>query len=119
MSLEADREALSGALTGQPGITSTSAYAPSAPKPGSVWTVLRSVPVNTVGFGQTAEWSVIIVLPQNLGQADAMMDAGLLAWMDALRPHMSVTEAAPVNVQVGTGNTTLPAVSIAGRRELT
>lgn len=117
MSLEQDREALVGALAGTPGITATSAYAPSSPRSGSVWAVLRSVQKDAVGFGLTAEWSVIIAVPQNPREADTFMDAGLTAWIAALRPQMSVTEATPVTVQIGTGNTTIPAISIAGRRE--
>ncbi len=118
MSFVADREALAGALAGTTGITSASAYAPSAPRAGSAWVVLTGVPKDATGPGFTAEWSVIIAVPTNPREADVFVDNGLSSWLAALRREMTITGATPVTVQIGQGNTTMPAFSIAGRREL-
>ena len=63
-----------------------------------------------------AFWNVVLMLPQDLAEAEQFLEAKLPALREALAEHMAVTSARPQRLEIpGVG--VLPGVFVNGHRE--
>lgn len=113
MSLANDREAFRAALAAVSGLTAYQ-YAPTSPAPLDVWPQLSSNGVNPQ-FPASAEWSVVLPLSQDIGEAETRLDTHITPVRNALAPVMSLTSIKPGRITVA--GTELLAVEFIGRRE--
>lgn len=67
-------------------------------------------------FGDVGRWNVVVVLPQDQGDAERFQDAHVPDLLAALGPHFTIQEVVPQQLNIsGVGN--LPCVFINGSRE--
>lgn len=89
-------------------------YFRQSTKPGSA--VVRKDRVTYPNkFGGLVTWQVLVMLPQDLASAEKYMDEKVPALVDALAPHLVVTEAVAQQLALETG--AVPIVLIQGTRE--
>lgn len=69
-------------------------------------------------FGGIAHWNVVLVLPQDLAEAEKYLEANLPDLKTALEPHLFITTVQLQRLQLD-GVGILPIASINGHREAT
>lgn len=67
-------------------------------------------------FGGIVTWQILVMLPQDIAQAEKYLEAKAPALVAALSEHMVVRTVAPQQIQIE-GAQILPALVISGTRE--
>lgn len=83
--------------------------------PGTVYPRLERIEYPNA-FGGIAYWNVVLVLPQELDQAEKYLEQKLPALKAAIEPHLVVTSVALQRLQLD-GVGTLPVAFVNGHRE--
>lgn len=90
-------------------------YVVGATDPGTVYPRLDRIEYPNA-FGGVAHWSVVLVLPQDLAEAERYVEDMLPALKAALDPHIVITAVVLQRLQLD-GVGTLPVAFINGHRE--
>lgn len=93
MSLTGDRAAIATALSTVTGVKGYE-YRPTTPRPGDAWPTLPTLDLLD-GLVWSAEWKVIVFLPQEERAASVWIDAHFLAIVAALRVPGFADKAEP------------------------
>ena len=108
------RQALATAASTVEGIT-VSPYFRQSTKPGTgIVTLARITYPNR--FGGVVTWQVLVLLPQDLEQAEKYLEQKVPAIVQALSPELVVTTVTPQEVVLD-GGVRLPCVVVEGTRE--
>jgi hypothetical protein len=111
MSTRADLATAAGTVEG----ITAHAYVSTDTEPGTVWVRLERIDYPNP-FGGVAHWNVVLVLPQNLTDAEYYLEDTLPALKAALDPHLVITSVTPQRIDLpGVG--ILPCAFINGHRE--
>lgn len=111
MSTRAEIAAAAGSVEGITGHE----YVVGATDPGTVYPRLDRIEYPNA-FGGVAHWSVVLVLPQDLAQAERYVEDKLPALKEALDPHIVITAVLLQRLQLD-GVGVLPVAFINGHRE--
>lgn len=108
------REDLQTAANTVPGIKAH-AYVVGDTDPGTVYPRLDRIEYPNP-FGGVAHWSVVLVLPQDLAEAERYVEATLPALKAAIDPHIVITAVLLQRLQLD-GVGVLPVAFLNGHRE--
>lgn len=110
------REDIAAAVNAVDGITCTSLFSADT-SPGTAFVRLDRIeyPPPLRDFG-IRFWDVVLVLPQDLAEAEAYVETKVPALVEAVRPQLVVDRVSPQRLDIpGVG--VLPVVFISGHRE--
>jgi len=107
------REAIAQAANAVDGIH-VSAYFRQTTKPGDGMVRLERINRDTSGFGYMNIWQVLVVLPQDIAQAEQYLDEKVSDLVEAISEELIVTSVTPQQLALDTG--TIPVVLIEGNR---
>lgn len=110
MSLTGDRAAIAAALTTVTGVKGYQ-YRPATPRPGDAWPRLVQLDLLD-GLVWSAEWTVIVFLPQDERAASVWIDDHFLAIVAALRVPGFATKAEAAQLQTDGGDQFVLAVTM-------
>ncbi|GAB3663483.1 hypothetical protein GCM10027596_26710 [Nocardioides korecus] len=108
------RDELAAAASTVDGVTATPFYRQTT-EAGSAFIRLDRIDYPD-RFGGVRTWNVVVVLPQDLAEAEQYLEAKLPGLLEALEPHMTVREVVPQRLSI-TDVGALPCVFINGSRE--
>ncbi|HEY0696448.1 MAG TPA: hypothetical protein VGD43_01390 [Micromonospora sp.] len=108
------RQDLADAVTTVDGVKCTPYYV-SHSKPGAAFVRLDRIEYPN-RFGGVAHWNVVLILPQDLADAERFLEAKHPLIKAAVEEHLVVTSITPQQLQVGTG-APIPCAFINGHRE--
>lgn len=89
-------------------------YFRQSTKPGDAMVRLDRMVRDASGFAYMFTWQVVVMLPQDVAQAEKWLDANLPSLIDAVNEELVVTTVTPQQLQLDTG--TVPVVFIEGNR---
>lgn len=107
------RDEIAAAANAVAAVTVTEFYRQHS-KPGNGW-IRRDRTDYPNKFGGLVTWQVLIVLPQNLADAEKWIEDNQLALVTALREALIIRSAQPAELVVNSG--TVPVLIIEGQRE--
>lgn len=108
------RTELAGAADQVEGLTAHP-YVTGDTEPGTVWVRLERIEYPNP-FGGIAYWNVVLVLPQDLAEAEQYLEATLPQLKASLEPHLVITSVTPQRIEIpGVG--ILPCAFVNGHRE--
>ena len=108
------RAALATAADSVLGADRCSAYYRQTARPGDAWVSWSRMDRDSTGFGFMESYEVRVVLPQDLGAAEAWADENTAALVEALSADLTITAAAMVTLVMDAGN--IPGLVVTGVR---
>lgn len=108
------RQELADAVSSVAGMTAYPYYVQTT-APGHAFVRLERIEFPN-RFGGLGHWNVIVVLPQDMAQAEKYLEQVVPGLLTALAPHLTIREVVPQRLSI-TGVGDLPCVFINGHRE--
>lgn len=107
------RQAIATAVSTVEGVTCTP-YHREVTKAGESWVRLDRIAVDDSRFGSISTWQVVVLLPQNLVQAETQIDELGQALIEATEDVWAFQSLTPGQIPIA--NTTVPCVVLEGAR---
>lgn len=109
------RQDLADAALTAKGVRSSHPYLVAQTDPGTVWVRLDRVEYPNA-FGGVSFWNVVLVLPQDVAEAERYLESTINPLREAIAPHLVVTSVTIQRLQLD-GVGTLPVAFFNGHRE--